>query len=327
MANEIRNLAVLTGDNDGPGMNAAIRSAVRMALHQGWAVWGVRRGIEGLLRGDLVALDSRSVSHIIEVGGTFLGTSSCRMLDEPGVLQSAVASLRARGIEALVIIGGRAGMALAHSLDEAGVPTVGVPASIENELLGTDVAIGVDTALNTAMESLDRIQDTALAQQQAFVVEVGGERSGYLPLMAGIAGGAEVTCIAEAPMTLEQIARQVAVAQARGKGHCVIVVAEGATPDAHAIHAHLSERQEEIGFTVYLTVLGRVQRGGPPTAKDRFLATRLGAAAVRALAEGRRDVMVGLEGESPVQTPLAEALARRRPLDPAYLELAAILAQ
>lgn len=326
MTTKIRSLAVLTGDNDAPGMNAAIRSTVRMALHLGCAVWGVRRGIQGLLRDELVALDSRSVSHIIEVGGTFLGTCS-EAPKEPDALQRAVANLRRREIEALVVIGGREGMALAQALDAEGLPTAGVPASIENELWGTDIAIGTDTALNTAMDALDRIQDTAMAQEQAFVVEMMGRRSGYLALMAGMAGGAEVTCVPEAPHTLAGIARQAAQAHARGKGHCVIVVAEGAEPDAHAIEAYLCEHKEETGFEVHLTALGRIQRGGPPTAKDRFLATRLGAAAARALVEGEHNIMVGVAGNSIVQTPLEEVLARQRLLNRDDVALAEILAQ
>jgi 6-phosphofructokinase 1 len=324
---KIQSLAVLTGDNDAPGMNAAIRSAVRMGLHLGCAVWGVRRGLQGLLRDDLVALESRSVSHIIEVGGTFLGTSTSQGLQDGDTLRPAVANLRARQIEGLVVIGGREGMALARALDAQGLPTVGVPASIENELWGTDIAIGTDTALNTAMDALDRLQDTAMAQEQAFVVEMIGRRSGYLALMASMAGGAEVTCIPEAPYTLEGIAAQVTEAHQRGKGHCVVVVAEGAEPDGHAIHAYLAAHTDEIGFDVHLTALGRIQRGGPPTAKDRFLATRLGAAAARALVNGQHGVMVGLDANSIVQVPLEDVLARTRRLDRDDITLAEILAQ
>ncbi len=327
MASHIGSLAVLTADDDSPGMNAAVRSAVRMALHQGWSAWGVRHGVAGLLRGDLLPLQSRSVSHIIELGGTFLGASPSAALAAPERRELALTQLGEKSIQSLVVIGGRDGMAAALALDEAGLPTIGVPASIENDLWGTGVAIGADTALNTAIEALDRIQDTALAQQQAIVIEVMGRHSGYLALMAGLAGGAEVTCIPEAPFTLEGVAREVADAHARGKGHCLIVVAEGATPDARTLHAYLGERSAEIGFAVYLTALGPMQRGGPPTAKDRFLATRLGAAAARALADGQHGVMVGVEGETIVQTPLAEVLARPRGPDPHYLELAKIMAQ
>ncbi len=322
-----RNLAVLTGDSDAPGMNAAIRSTVRMALHLGWSVWGVEHGFRGLLRGDLVPLESRSVSHIIELGGTFLGASPGADLPPADALADAITGLDERGIEALVVIGGREGLAAAHALDAAGLPTVGVPATIENELWGTDAAIGTDTALNTAMDALDRLQDTAMAHEQAFVVEVTGQRSGYLALMAGIAGGAEVTCIAEVPYTLEAVAHQVAETHMRRKGHCIIVVAEGAQPDAHALHAYLRERPGEIGFEVFLTALGRMQRGGPPTAKDRFLATRLGAAAAEALTDGQHDTMVALAGNDIVQVPLPETLARRRLLDSHYLALAQALAQ
>lgn len=327
MTTNIQSMAVLTADDDGPGMNAAIRSATRMALRQGWAVWGVRQGPDGLLRGDLAALESRSVSHIIERGGTILGASCSAGLCERGGIQAALAILRDRGINALVVIGGREGMRAAELLHGAGLPTVGVPACIENNLVGADVAIGADTALNTAIEAIDRIQDTALAQRQAFVIELVGRRSGYQALMAGIAGGAEMVCIPEAPYTFEDVVRHVAAAHARGKGHCLVVVAEGAEPDARTVQAYLSERRAETGMVAYLTMLGHMQRGGPPTASDRYLATRLGAAAAQALAEGHSGVMVGTQGGRIVHTPLAQVLGSKRELDLNYLELATILAR
>jgi 6-phosphofructokinase 1 len=327
MANTIQHVGVLTAGDDGPGMNAAVRSAVRMALEQGWTVTGIQQGFHGLLRGQFVELESRSVSHIIDLGGTFLGTSSGDILEDHTQLLDTFHALREQGIDGLVVIGGRRALDAARALNEGGMPTVGVPASSENDLWGIDVAIGVDTALNTAIEAIDHIQDTALSQHKAFVIEIMGRHSGYLTLMASIAGGAEVTCIAEAPFDLEDVAEEVAAAYRRDKGHCLIVVAEGAEPDAHSIHSYLNEHQDETGFEANLTMLGHMQRGGTPTAKDRFLATRLGAAAVQALADGKHGVMVGTRENRLVYPSLTDVIAREREIDMAYLELATVLAQ
>ena len=327
MANPIRHLGVLTAGDDGPGMNAAIRSAVRMGLERGWTVTGVRQGFRGLLRGDFVELGSRSVSHIIELGGTFLGTSSGDIVEDEARLADALEALRDEGIDGLVVIGGRRALEAARALDQGGMHTVGVPASSENDIWGIDVAIGVDTALNTAIDAIDHIQDTALSQNKAFVIEVMGQRSGYLTLMAGIAGGAEVTCIAEAPFDLEGVAQEVAAAYRRDKEHCLVVVAEGAEPDAHAILDYLTEHQDETGFEANLTMLSQLQRGGTPTARDRFLATRLGAAAIQALADGQHGVMAGIRESRLVYRSLADVVAREREIDPAYLELATTLAR
>lgn len=320
-------LAVLTSDVDSPGMNAAVRAVVRRALYAGWTVWGIRDGFAGLLRGDMIPMDSRSVSHIIEAGGTFLGTSPGRVFQTPYGLRDALARLNERGIDALVVVGGQEGLHNALTLAQAGFPTVGIPASIENDLPGTSVSIGVDTALNTAIDAIDRIQDTALAQEQAYVIEVAGRRSGYLALMAGLAGGAEVICIPESPYTCESVAQEAIAAYTRGKRHCLIVVAEGATPDARALKAHMSAHQEEIGFPTEIVMLGHILRGGAPTARDRVLATRLGALAVECLIEGQDGVMVGMQEGKPCTVPLKETLGRPKALDTAYLALAHALAR
>ncbi len=327
MAHTIEQIGVVTADDVGPGMNAAIRSAVRMALDQGWTVTGIRQGFRGLLRGDFIELHSRSVGHIIDLGGTFLGTSAGDILQDNTRLLDAFGTLREKGIDGLVVIGGRKALQAACALDEGGVPTVGIPASSENDIWGIDVAIGVDTALNTAVDAIDHIQDTALSQHQAFVIEVLGHRSGYLTLMAGIAGGAEVTCISEAPFDLEDVAEEVAAAYRRDKGHCLIVVAEGVQPDAHAIQAYLNEHQDETGFAANLTMLGHMQRGGTPTARDRFLATRLGASAAQALADGQHGIIVGTRENRIIYRSLATVIAREREIDSSYLELANVLAQ
>jgi 6-phosphofructokinase 1 len=327
MASTIRRIAVLTGGTDGPGMNAAIRAVVRMALDLEWSVMGVHQGFLGLQRGDLSPLDSRSVSHRIDRGGTFLGTFQGEAFVSDKDLRSALRNLNELGLGALVVIGGPSCARGAHILSEAGFPVVLVPASIENDLWGTDSAIGVDTAMNTAMEAIDHVKDTASSRQQAFVVELVGAHSGFLTLMTGIVSGAEITCIPEIAYSLEQITEQVAATYVRGKEHCIILVAEGAQPDAHAIWAHLVERQEQTGFDANLTMVGHIQRGGAPMARDRILATRLGAAAVQALAEDASDVMVGVAAGRTVLVPLVDVLANQKQVDQRYISLADMLAR
>ncbi|MBC7237566.1 MAG: 6-phosphofructokinase [Chloroflexi bacterium] len=323
----MRRVAVTTSGNDSPGFNACIRAVVRMALHYGWEPWGIRTGFAGLLAGDLMVLNSRSVSHIIGEGGTFLGTSMERGIDRPHGLRDMLRNLNEAGIDALVVIGDLEALRTAKALDEAGFPTVGVPGTIENDICGTDFTIGFDTALNTALDALDRIRDTATAQERAFLIEMVGEHSGHLALMAGIAGGAEQVCIPEVPFTLEHVAEEVADAYVRGKKHCVIVVASGARPPAADIAEYLNANRERTGFEVRLTVLGDIQRGGAPMAYDRFLATRLGAAAIQALHSGVSGLMVGLLDGELVNSPLAEVTECPREIDPAYYELSELLAR
>ena len=318
---------MLTSGGDSPGYNPCIRAVVRMALRYGWQPWGIRYGYVGLLNGDLASLSSRSVSHIIGRGGTFLGTSRPEAFKTPRGLREALRNLNEAGIDALVVIGGDGSLRGARALQEAGFPTIGVPGTIENDIPGTDVAIGVDTALNTALDALDRIKDTASSGKQAFLVELMGTRSGYLALMAGIAGGAEMVCIPEVPFTLENVADEVAGAYVRGKKHCIVTIAEGAEPHASVIAEYLHARQEEMGFEVHLTRLGHIQRGGSPTAYDRFLGTRLGAAAVEQLHQGTSGVMVGLVDGQIVCSPLAEITECTRGIDASYYEMAKVLAR
>jgi 6-phosphofructokinase 1 len=304
-----------------------VRAVVRMALHYGWEPWGVREGYAGLLAGEMTPLTSRSVSGIIGQGGTFLGSSRSEVFMTPHGLREALRHLNEAGIDALVVIGGDGTLKGARTLEEAGFPTVGVPGTIENDVCGTDVSIGVDTALNTALEALDRIKDTAASHQQVFLVEMMGAQSGYLTLMAGIAGGAEVVCIPEVPFTLEEVASEVAGAYVRGKKHCIVLVAEGAEPHTTAIADYLCEHQEETGFGVRLSILGHVQRGGPPTAYDRLLGTRFGAAAVQKLHEGVSGIMVGLDDGQLAYPALREVTEGVRRIDESYYALAKMLAR
>ena len=328
MGSKIRRVAVLTSGSDSPGFNACIRAVVRSAIHQHeWDVWGVIGGYEGLLHGELRHLDSRAVSHIIEKGGTFLGASRSSAFATPHGLREALRNLNEQGIDALVVIGGDGSQRGAKYLHEAGFRTVGIPATIENDVCGTDAAIGVDTALNTALDALDRIKDTASSQQQAFLIELAGKKSGYQALMAGIAGGAEMVCIPEVPFELHDVTRQVADAYIRGKKHCIITVARGANPDAATMAASLAAQKQETGFRVRLCTIAHIQRGGAPSAYDRYLATRLGAAAIGALAEGQTGVLAGMVKGQMTTTPLSEVADCVRPIDPAYYEMAQIMAR
>jgi 6-phosphofructokinase 1 len=270
------------------------------------------------------ALSARDVGGILQRGGTFLQTARCPEFQERKGRVEALRTLNEAGIEGLVVIGGDGSMRGAHSLAEMGFPVVGVPASIDNGLLGTDMSLGVDTALNTIMEAVDKLRDTATSHQRAFVIETMGRRCGYLALRAGVVCGAEMILIPEREVTLEEVGKVVENAYARGKAHAVIMVAEGAALKAQQVAAYLES--QEVGFETRVTILGHVQRGGSPTAFDRMLATRMGAKAVEALLAGETDVMVGLSGRDMVTVPLTTVLSAPRQPNLEYFEMARILA-
>jgi 6-phosphofructokinase 1 len=282
----MRRIGVLTSGGDGPGLNPCIRAVTRRALGYGFR-----------------APEFKTVQGQRE----------------------ALRNLNKHNIEGLVVIGGNGSLTGALALHQHGFPVVGVPATIDNDVPGTAIAIGVDTALNTVLGAIDRIKDTASSHQRAFLIEVMGRDCGYLALMGGVAGGAEMVLIPEVETTLEEVAQGLLDAYIRGKAHCIIVVAEGYKQGCRAIVDYLKERREELGFDVRLTVLGYIQRGGSPTAYDRLLATRLGAAAVTELYNGHYGQMVGLKGQEIVTTPLEEMASSRIELDLDLYELAKIM--
>ena len=323
----MKRIAVLTSGGDGPGLNPCIRSVVRTAIDKGLEVVGVRRGYAGLIESDMMELNARSVGGILNRGGTFLGTARSLEFKTPKGQRQVLRNLNRVSINGLVVIGGNGSLTGALKLHEMGFPVVGIPATIDNDVNGTDISIGVDTTLNTILDAVDKIKDTASSHERAFLVEVMGRDSGYLALMASIASGAELALIPEVEIEVEEVVRAVDAAYIRGKAHCIIVAAEGWEPGARALYDYLRERREEIGFGVRLTVLGHVQRGGSPTAYDRILATRLGAAAVQALLDGRNGMMVGMiEGHTGL-TPLDEAVAFQKELDLELYELCRIMEQ
>jgi 6-phosphofructokinase 1 len=322
----MKHIAVLTSGGDGPGLNACIRAVTRRAIKEGVEVSGVRRGYAGLIGGDIISLDSRDVGGIMGDGGTFLGTARCPEFKDIKVRRGALRQMNQRGIEGLVVIGGNGSQAGALALHEMGFPVVGIPASIDNDLDGTDMSVGVDTTLNTILEAIDRIKDTASSHQRAFLVETMGRNCGYLALAGGLAGGAELILVPEEeePTTMEQIAQVVVDAYVRGKGHCLVVIAEGWEPGTQAVADYLVSRKEELGFHVRVTVLGHVQRGGSPSVFDRLLATRMGARAVEALLVGESGKMVALHEDIELVT-IKEAIKQLKPLDQRLLSLSRIM--
>ncbi|HEX6176132.1 MAG TPA: 6-phosphofructokinase [Candidatus Binatia bacterium] len=323
----MRRIGVLTSGGDAPGMNAAVRAVVRSGVDKGWNVHGVRRGYAGLIAGDFVQFGPRDVGGIIQQGGTILGTSRCEEFTTKAGRAKAIAALERQAIDALVVIGGDGSQTGAYHLSQTGYPVVGIASTIDNDLFGSEISIGVDTALNVALEAIDRLKVTASSHHRAFLVEVMGRNCGYLALMAGIAGGAEVIVIPEVELSPDQIACEFRNGYERGKRHAIAVVAEGARYNAQRLADYFKENHERLGFDLRITRLGHVQRGGAPGAFDRLLATRFGVAAIGQLAQGRGGVLIGLLKDEISVTPFSEILANKKPLDLRLLEMARILAR
>ena len=320
-----KNVAVLTSGGDAPGMNAAVRAIVRTGLFHGCEMYGVEMGYEGLVAGNLRQLSARDVGGIMQTAGTFLGSArSVEFTTEAGRAK-AVRNLEKEGIESIIVIGGNGSQKGSHALSRAGLAVVGVASTIDNDLYGSDITIGVDTALNIALEAIDRLRVTASSHRRALLVEVMGRNCGYLALMVGLAGGAEAIVIPERELPPERIAEQIQAAHERGKKHALIVVAEGAANNANRLAEYFA--QHHLGFELRATILGHVQRGGTPTAFDRLLATRLGVAAVEALVRGEHGVLIGLLDNRPGTTPLTEVVGRARPLDLGLLDMAGMLSR
>ncbi|HUH07687.1 MAG TPA: 6-phosphofructokinase [Egibacteraceae bacterium] len=299
----MKRIAVLTSGGDAPGMNAAVRAVVRAADASGVDVWGVRDGYAGMINGDIAPLDARAVSGILHLGGTMLGTArSERFRTEEG-RREAIAHLERAEIEGLVVIGGdgsfRGGEALSR---ESEVRVVGVPGTIDNDLIGTDFTLGFDTAVNTALESIDRIRDTASSHGRLFYVEVMGRHSGWLALYSGLAGGATDVLVPERPTDLGDLRKRIRQSFDMGKRFCLIVVAEG--DDAGGAYQVAQKVSQGLDVDYRVTTLGHVQRGGPPLMRDRVLGALLGDAAVTALLDGQDRVMVGQRHGEIVHTPL-----------------------
>jgi 6-phosphofructokinase 1 len=315
-------IGVLTSGGDAPGMNAAIRAVVRQAIYLGHEVRGIRRGYQGLLDGQSVALRLSSVADIIKLGGTILHTARCPALLTAEGRATALQELQRLNIDGLVVIGGDGSLRAAARLYEDGFPVVGVPASIDNDIPGTDNALGFDTAINIVVEAMDRLRDTASAHERVFVIEVMGRDSGAIALSAGLAGGAEAILVPEVATDLDAIAERLIRSRARGKRHSLVVVAEGAG-GASPVAEGLARR---TGYEVRMTILGHLQRGGPPSAGDRILGSEFGTHAVEALLDGRSGIMVGWAQGAPAETELLRVAAMERRPNLSLARLAEILA-
>lgn len=320
----MKKIGVLTSGGDAPGMNAAIRGVVRSAIGRGAKVLGYKHGYEGLVANEFVPLDSVSVGGIISRGGTILRTARSEAFrTEPGRAK-AVEHLRAEGVEGLVVVGGDGSLTGALRLqEEFGFPVMGVPGSIDNDISGTDFSIGFDTAVNTAVEAIDRVRDTAYSHERVFVIEVMGRSNGFIAVEAGLASGAEAILIPELPYSIREVCDSIRDAAGKGKLSSIVIVAEGAAK-ASDIKDFI---EKNTGFDARYLVLGHMQRGGSPTAFDRVLSLRLGAHAADRLLEGGHGEMVGVEGSRLVSHPLDYVLHTERVVDPEKLLLAEVMAQ
>ena len=320
-------IAVLTSGGDAPGMNAAVRAIVRTGLHHGFEMIGVQNGYAGLIAGRFNPLTARDVGGIIERGGTFLGSARSPEFPTHAGLKAALDQMGHHQIDALVIIGGNGSQQGSYALHRAGVPVVGVASTIDNDLYGSDITIGVDTALNIALEAIDRLKVTASSHQRGLLVEVMGRKCGYLALVSGLAGGAEAIVIPERESDPETIAGVLQAAYARGKKHALIVVAEGASNNAQCLAEYFKEHRERLGYELRATILGHVQRGGTPTAFDRLLATRLGVGAIEKIVANEYGVLMGWIDGKVAATPLDVVVAKKKTLDLSLLDLAGMLSQ
>lgn len=323
----MKNLAVLTSGGDAPGMNAAIRAVVRTGHARGISTWGVYQGYSGLIEGNFKRLGPRDVGSIIQRGGTVLGSARCPQFHTEEGVELAIRRLHGAGIEGLVVIGGNGSQTGSNALRKMGFPVVGVASTIDNDLYGSDVTLGVDTALNVALNAIDNLKVTASSHRRALMVEVMGRKCGYLALMAGIAGGAETIVVPEVEVSPEQVAQRIQESYDRGKPHAIVVVAEGATYNAEGLCQYFEKHGLLSGYEVRATVLGYVQRGAVPTCADRLLGTRLGSEAAEQIIDGNQGVLVGIINGQVTTTPLEEVVVGKKPLDPWFLKAADMLAR
>lgn len=308
----IGSIGILTSGGDAPGMNAAVRAVTRSAIAEGWRVFGIYRGWEGLIHDDIKEFTTESVSNIIQRGGTILKTARSESFRTPEGRAQAAANLRNHGIDALVVIGGNGSLSGAEELArEHDVPVVGLPGTIDNDLYGTDSTIGYDTALNTIVECVDKIRDTATSHDRIFFVEVMGRDAGFLAQNSAIAAGAEAAIIPESATDIDQLAAFIGRGIRKSKNSSIVIVSE---KDGGAMHYADRVRKEYPQYDVRVSILGHLQRGGKPSAFDRILASRMGVAAVEALKEGQRNVMIGIIQDEMVNIPIAKAVKKDKPI-------------
>jgi 6-phosphofructokinase 1 len=318
----MKRIGLLTSGGDSSGMNAAIRSVVQTATEMGVGIIGFIQGYQGLIENRFQEMDMASVDGIVQRGGTILRSARCLEFKSDWGQKTALENFEKDGLDGIVVVGGDGSLHGAQVLHDLGIPVIGLPASIDNDIYGTDMAIGVDTALNSIVHAVDTLRDTASSHDRAFILEVMGRSSGYLAFTSAIACAAEAVIIPEVPYDLENIGNRLLEAKRRGKTNSIVIVAEGAA-SAFAIEMKL---KSYAGFETRITVLGHLQRGGDPTVFDRLLATRLAASAVTRLRDGERGTMTGLVRNEIVSTPFADVFAHKKVLDEASLATARILA-
>lgn len=317
-------IGVLTSGGDAPGMNAAIRAVVRASMANGAQVLGVINGFDGLINGEFKPLGARDVGGILQRGGTILQTSRSAHFMLAKGQREAIRRMNEAGMDGLVVIGGEGSLKGALALHQQGVKVVGVPGSIDNDVWGTNICIGTDTAMNTIMDAVDKLRDTASSHHRAFLIETMGRNCGYLAMMAGIACGAEIVLIPEVEVTLEEVGRAIENAYKRGKTHAIMINAEGSGLRTTELAKALDDM--DVGFKTRVTILGHIQRGGSPTAYDRLLASRMGVKAVTALLAGTSGVMTGLKGHGIEYIPLEDVITNKRPTNLEYYEMTKVLA-
>jgi 6-phosphofructokinase 1 len=318
-------IGVLTSGGDAPGMNPCIRAVVRTGIARGARVIGISNGYEGLINGEFREMGARDVGGILLRGGTVLQTKRSMAFREQRGQREAIRKMNEVGMDGLVVIGGDGSLTGALALHRQGIKVVGVPGSIDNDIWGTNISIGVDTAMNTIMDAVDKLRDTASSHGRVFLVETMGRGSGYLAVMAGIVSGAEIALIPETKITLEEIGKVVESAYMRGKTHAFIINAEGSGFKTDELAQALEDM--DVGYQTRVTILGHIQRGGSPTAYDRLLASRMGVKAVDALVSGISGVMTGLKGRGIDYVPLEEVVANKREVNMEYYEMVSLLAR
>lgn len=311
----IKCIGILTSGGDAPGMNAAIRAVTRSAIYNGLKVKGIYRGYKGLITGEIKEFKTENVSNIIQLGGTILKTARCQEFRTPEGRQIAYETMKREGIDALVVIGGDGSLTGARLLaQEFDVPCIGLPGTIDNDLYGTDTTIGYDTALNTILDAVDKIRDTATSHERLFFVEVMGRDAGFLALNGAIAAGAEAAIIPEFNTEVDQLEEFINNGFRKSKSSSIVLVAESEITGG-AMHYAERVKNEYPQYDVRVTILGHLQRGGRPTAHDRIIASRMGVASIQALMEGQRNVMIGIENDQIVYVPFAKAIKNDKPID------------
>lgn len=311
----IKCIGILTSGGDAPGMNAAIRAVTRSAIYNGLAVKGIFRGYKGLITGEIQEFKTQNVSNIIQQGGTILKTARCQEFKTPEGRKIAYDTMQREGIDALIVIGGDGSLTGARLLaQEFDVPCIGLPGTIDNDLYGTDTTIGYDTALNTILDAVDKIRDTATSHERLFFVEVMGRDAGFLALNGAIAAGAEAAIIPEFNTEVDQLEGFIKNGFRKSKSSSIVLVAESEITGG-AMHYAERVKNEYPQYDVRVTILGHLQRGGKPTAHDRIIASRMGVASIQALMEGQRNVMIGIENDEIVYVPFTKAIKNDKPID------------